>query len=265
VSKNVQDTYYRNDICNLLLWHLQRAGREAEREKSDNFEESYKKRLKFQKISDWKKFRACIDLFEDSEYAIISAFMFQLGKKSSKNRDFGEKYIRLYGTLNAFYLQIYSIIELAKLLHYPNPKSIENHFKELPIYRLRGIAGSHTVNYQLDSELLNDKQGINRFTSFRIVSVYLNNTGDKIVAIDQNDIQFEFNLLEELHKYKDISTTYLIQIIHHSIESLVSKKTDRVEMNNRLSELISNQIDYREIDENKKYVEKIKKRLKKYL
>jgi hypothetical protein len=102
----------------------------------------------------------------------------------------------------------------------------------LPIYRLRGIAGSHTVNYQFDSDLLIDKQGINRYTSFRIVSVYLNNTGDKIVAIDENDIEFEFNLLEELHKYKDISTTYLIQIIHHSIESLVSKKTDRVEMNN---------------------------------
>ncbi|WP_373496206.1 hypothetical protein [Aquiflexum sp.] len=259
------DTYYRNDICNLLLWHLQRAGREVEKEKSSKFEESYKKRLKFQKTTDWKKFRACIDLFEDTEYAIISAFMFQLGDLNNKNRDFGEMNIRLYGILNAFYLQIYSIIGLATLLHYPNPKSIEKRFKDLPIYKLRGIAGSHTINFQLDSELLEDKKEIDKITSFRIVQAYLNKSGNKIVVIDENNIQFEFNLLETLSEYKEISTEYLINIINHSIESLVLKKADRIEMNNRLSELTSNLIDYSEINENKKYGEKIKKRYKKYL
>lgn len=265
MNKQNVDTYYRNDICNLLLWHLQRAGRDAEKDKSAPFEDAYRKKLKLQTVTSWKKLRACIDLFEDTEYAIISAFMYQLGDKTIKNQDFGEKNLRLYGILNAVYLQISAINGLANLFHYPNPKSIEKEFRELSIYSLRGIAGSHTINYELNSEFLNENNGINKITSFRIVQVHLNKTGDRIVAIDENNIQIEFNLLEELHKYKEFSTSYLIKIINHSIESLVTKKSDRIEMINKLSELTSNQIDYHEINENKKYIEKIKKRYKKYL
>jgi len=254
------DTFYRNDLCNILLWHLQLAGREAEKLKTVDFEESYRKLLKFQSKTEWKKFRACIDLFEDTEYAIVSAYMYQLGNKRNKNHDFGEKNIRLYGILNAFYLQMYSLIGLAKILHFPYPKDIEKEFKKLDIYKLRGIAGSHTVNFEWDSDFFVENNEINRVTSFRIVQAYLNQDGDRIVAIDENNISFEFNLLKALDEYIKLSTEYLRKIISHSIDSLVMKKADKANFNDRFSEILENLINYNSLNENQKFVNDIKKK-----
>lgn len=254
----MDDKYFRSDLSNLFLWHLQRAGREAE--KKENFEEAYKQSLNFKKESDWRKFRACIDLFEDTEYAIISAFKFQLGYVGNKNFDFGEKNIRLYGILNAIYLQIYSIIELSKLLYFSNPKAIKKDFSILPIYKLRGIAGSHTVNFELDPEIVINRK-INKITSFRIVQVHLTRTGERIEAIDENNISFKFNLLEELKRYVDLSTEFLIKIMNHSIENLVKNEEDKTEFIERRDEILLNLVDYSELNENEKYFKKVENRL----
>lgn len=259
--KKSVDKYYRNDLSSLLLWHLQRAGREAS--KMENFEDAYRKALNFKKESDWKKFRACIDLFEDTEYAIISAFKFQLGYLGNKNHDLGEKNIRLYGILNAVFLQINSIIELSKLLYYSNYKIIKNQFTELSIYKLRGIAGSHTVDFDIYGDLWSKNKNANKKTSFRIVQVYLSKNGDKIIAVDENNITLEFNLLNELQKYVDLSTDYLIKIMNHSIESLVKDKDDKIEMIQRMNEIILDMVDYKELNENKKYFENLQNQLNK--
>ena len=243
--------------------HLERAGIEAEKEKINNFEVAFQRILKFEKLTDRKKFRACIDLFEDTEYALISAFKFQLGYVGNKNFDFGEKNIRLYGILNAVYLQIYSIIELSKLLYYSSPKIIKSQFSALPIYKLRGIAGSHTVNFELDKDLLSKNKDVNRITSFRILQASLTRKGDRIVAIDENGISFKFDLIKELRKYVDLSTYHLINIIDHSIETLVKEKNDKLEFLQKKNEKILNMIDYNQIDENKKYFKEFEDRLNK--
>jgi hypothetical protein len=84
------------------------------------------------------------------------------------------------------------------------------------------------------------------------------------VTVDENNIEFEFNLLTVLNEYKETSSDFLIKIINHSIESLVSNKNDKIEMKNRLTEITSNLIDYNTINKNKKYVNNIKKRYSKY-
>jgi len=58
-----ENTVYKDQITHFLLLLLEIAG-------SDDFEEAYRKRLKFQKQTDWKKFRASVDLLDDTEYAI---------------------------------------------------------------------------------------------------------------------------------------------------------------------------------------------------
>ncbi len=256
----MDDRFFRNDLSNLFLWHLEIAGKKASGK--INFEDAYREALNFEKESDWKKFRACIDLFEDTEYAIISAFKFQLGYLGNKNFDFGEKNIRLYGILNAIYLQIYSIIELSKLLYFSNFKVIKKDFSKLPIYKLRGIAASHTVNFELDSEIV-IKRKINKVTSFRIVQVHLTKTGERIEAIDENNISFKFNLLEELKKYVDLSTEFLIKIMNHSIENLLKNEEDRIEFIKRRDEILLKLVDYTELNENEKYFKRIENRLTK--
>jgi hypothetical protein len=256
----MDDRFFRNDLFNLFLWHLEIAGKEAAGKK--NFEDAYRKALNFEKESDWRKFRACIDLFEDTEYAIISAFKFQLGYIGNKNFDFGEKNIRLHGILNAIYLQIYSIIELSKLLYYSNSKVIKKDFSKLPIYKLRGIAASHTVNFELDPELLKDKK-INKITSFRIVQVHLTKTGERIEAIDENNISLRFNLLNELKCYVSLSSDYIMKIMNHSIENLVKNEEDRIEFIKRRDEILLKMVDYTELNENGKYFKRIENRLMK--
>lgn len=248
--------YYRNDICSLLLWHLERAGRNFGKGDPETFEESFRKSLKFDKQTDWKKYRACIDLFEDAEYAILSAYMFQLGELKNKNGDFGEKYVRLYGILNAVYLQISSIVGLAKLLKYPNPKNVEKEFKSLSVFHFRNVAGSHTVNFEWSKEQMAENDISNSKTSFRIVQVNWTKFGDRMTAIDENGVTLQFDLLEILDEYLAFSNECLINIINHSVDFLVLKKKDKERMRERLMELINGQIDYRSLNKNQGYLEK---------
>jgi len=242
---------YKDEVFYLFLLLIQIALRDVKG--SIDFEDAFKRRLGFQSSTDWKKFRACVDLLEDTEYAIESAFQFQLGDLSIKNNDHGELYIRLYGILNAVYLQSKAFVEISKLLHYPNPKLIDKSFKELKIYKLRGIAGSHTVDYEHDLETKKQYPKIKNITTFRILQVTLSKTGKNICAIDENNISFEFNLLDVLSEYEKLATNYLIKLIRHSIDKLVHKKVDKLEMQNRLDIMLPNLIDYSMINKNDQY------------
>jgi hypothetical protein len=249
--KSDTELVYKEQITHLLLLLLEIAGNDAEG--SEDFEEAYRKRLKFQKQTDWKRFRACIDLLDDTEYAIMSAFEYQLGDLSIDNRDTGETNLRLYGIVNAVYLQMNAFIQIANLLHYPNPRMIDEIFQQLDIYKLRGIAGSHTVDYIYDKQTLQSKPGITKTTSFRIVQFHLEKTGSKITVLDENNITFEFNLLKVLTEYEKNATDLLVKLILHSIKVLVHKKADKVEIKKRLDEMLPNLIDYSKIDKNKEY------------
>jgi hypothetical protein len=259
-KKPTVEVVHKEQITNLLLAILSVAERDTRY--SDNFELDLQKRLKFQKITDIKKFRASIDLLDDTEYALFSFFKYQLGDLKSENKDFGELYIRLYGILNAVYLQISAFEELSKLLNYPKRVKISKDFKKLEIYKLRGIAGSHTIDYLYDNETFAKQNNIHRTTSFRIVQMYLEKTAKKIVAIDENNISFEYNLYDSLLEYERIATKLLISLINHSINQLVNDKETKSNLKERLDELLPNLIDYSKLDENKKHHNAEMKRIK---
>lgn len=251
--KKGKEIVYKEQVTKLLLLLLEIAGHDTTY--SDSFEEDYRKRLKFQKQTDWKRFRASIDLLDDTEYALMSFFKYQLGDLKNKNSDLGEVYLRLYGILNAVYLQMNAFKELSKLLNYPKRDIVSKDFEKLDIYKLRGIAGSHTVDYLYDKETFTQQKNIHRTTSFRIVQMHLEKTGSKIVTIDENNLTFEFNLLICLYEYERIATELLINLINHSIKTLVYDKDTKIEMRRRLEELLLNLMDYTTLDENKKYNE----------
>ncbi len=220
---------------------------------SSDFNESFRNRLKFQKQTDWKRFRASVDLIDDTECAIISAFTYQLGDLENDNHDYGELNIRLYGILNAVYLQMNALEEIAALINYSSRDDIKKIFRVLDIYKLRGIAAAHTSRYEYDEDILRNNPKITKITSFRIVQSYLEKTGENIVVLDENDIEYRFGLISLLTEYEDIARNLMFKLIKHSIANLIEGKKQRIDIENRLEELFPKLIDYTSLDKNKGY------------
>jgi hypothetical protein len=65
-----------------------------------------------------------------------------------------------------------------------------------------------------------------------------------------------------LSEYVKYSTDLLVNLIRHSIESLLRKKKDKLQMNDRLEKLLMNLVEYSDINENRMYKDKL---LNKYL
>lgn len=251
-----EEVVHKEQVTHLLLTILQIAGHEVQC--SSNFEEAYRKRLKFQKTTDWKRYRACVDLLDDTEYAIVSAFEYQLGDVTNNNKDVGERYIRLYGILNAVYLQMNAYKELSKLLNFADPEKLMLNFERLSIYRLRNMAGAHTTDYRFDKVDIENYPDAKKSNSFRIVQSDLSPTGDKIVVLDENDNLLEFNLLQTLTEYESLVRRLLVQLINHTINTLVHKREDKIEMRSWLDELLPKLIDYATINRNQEHLEKLK-------
>lgn len=260
-KKDSKEIVYKEQVTHLLLLLLEIADHDTKYSK--DFEEDYRKRLKFQKQTDWKRFRACIDLLDDTDYAIVNCFEYQLGDLKTKKNDIGEIYLRLYGVLNAVYLQMNAYSTLSNLLNYPNRELLQKEFERLDIYKLRGIAGAHTVDYLYDKETLEANGLKYKTTSFRIVQMYLERTGSKIVALDENGISYEFNLLEILIQYENIARQLLVRLIEHSIKTLVYEKETKQEIKNRLNDLLPSLLDYKSLNKNEKHKEREYKRWKK--
>ena len=259
-TKKSNEVLHKERISYLLLSILELASHEARNAK--DFEEAFRKELKFQKKTDWLKYRACVDLIDDTELAIIDVFEYQLGYLKRKVNK-GEIYLRLYGVLNAVYLQMNAMYELAKLINYPNAKKIDMDFQNLNIYKLRGMAASHTTDYLLHNNYSTKYVVNSKTTSFRVYACYIEETGSDIKVIDDHKNIFEFNLLEILTEYENLQRELLIKLINHVIDKLVYSKDVKIELRTRLNETAPNLIDYSTINKNKEFkkhkMEKIKK------
>lgn len=173
----------------------------------DEIETKIKRKLKFQSEFDIIRFRSCIDLIEDTEKAVIHYSYFGLEKfKAEIGKDFGEIYLKLYGILNAVYLQINSIIEVYEICKIQQKNEIISQFKSHKIFELRNIMGSHTVNYEDKSDYMPPKFNRN---SFRITQMQLNSKGTELHAIDSFGNVREFNLYELVMSYNELSEKIL--------------------------------------------------------
>ena len=250
---------YKEQLTHLLLILLDIAGHDVKN--STNFEEAYRKRLRFQKQTDWKRYRASVDLIEDTEQAILSAFRYQLGDLNNKNDDYGETYLRLYGILNAVYLQMNAFKEIANLLNYPERKEVMPKFEALKIYKLRNIAGAHTTDYKYSKQEFLELNGIRKTTSFRIIQMTLDKTGKNIQALDENNVLLSFNLLSLLTEYESLATKLLVKLVIHIKETLMLIKEDKAWMQEQLDEILPNLINYSKLDMNKNFKVNLMKKI----
>ena len=110
-------------------------------------------KFKLNAKNDWNEIIASEDILEDSNEALKSFLKFGLSGPTKYN-DLGEKYLRLYGVLNAVYQQQQAMLHIFKLFNCPNLKYTKQEFNNLSITQARHKLGAHSINYtvQGDSE-----------------------------------------------------------------------------------------------------------------
>jgi len=102
--------------------------------------------LRLNKPEDWNYILASEDILEDSNTAISNFLKFGMSGPTKYN-ELGEKYLRLYGVLNASYLQQQAILNLYKFFQCSDTKKLRDQFNSLKIIELRHKLASHSANY----------------------------------------------------------------------------------------------------------------------
>lgn len=110
------------------------------------FGETIRKQLKFTYFEDWKVLCSLMDVLGDTELAKENFLKYDL-TGPTKILDYGEQYLRLYGILNAIYLQKSALLSFVELVKIPNKKEIIKKIEKLDLLKLRHIVGAHTVDF----------------------------------------------------------------------------------------------------------------------
>jgi len=100
--------------------------------KDKPFLETIIKNLRFQKIDDWNTLCSLMDVIGDTELAKQNFRKFGLSGPT-KIFELGEQYLRLYGILNAIYMQSNAIIQFVELTKLKDKKIIKTKFDELKL------------------------------------------------------------------------------------------------------------------------------------
>jgi hypothetical protein len=186
----------------------------------EEFKKELQKALNFENINDFHLLESCADLIEDTDYA-IQEFL-KNGLQTNSNSQ-GELYLRLYGILNAIYLQIHTIIELAEIFKIHNKKEIVSKFKDLDIYKLRNMVGSHTINYTIDNTKKANKDNTD---FFRVAQSSINKWSKNLLVVSQKTECYDFNLKQSVIDYIQVSDKVLLDICNKVEPKLFPKRKD---------------------------------------
>lgn len=171
------------------------------------------KKLKFQNLYDYDLFRACIDQMEDAQYAINEFTENRLYVKENRQ---GEMYLRLYGVLNACYLQVGVMTDLVRLFNFQNQKEIRKELKKLNAIELRNKIASHSTSY-LDKN--------NNFSYYKVAQSSLDKKADRILVVGKNKNEANYvNLFDSVIEFTKSIELYLEQIIDKELYSRKFKK-----------------------------------------
>lgn len=166
----------------------------------------------------WQRLTSALDLLGDTENAKTNFNRFGL-QGPTRYDDVGEKYLRLYGVLNAVWQQFSALKTLGNVFDVPSRFKREAVLGGLTIVDLRHVAGSHTLDHQRKGAKCNDKR------SSYMVSQHSLNTDELTVLDDQNNFK-KYPLKELLREWDMAVTDYLgeiAQVVHERLTEPGSK------------------------------------------
>ena len=117
------------------------------KDEKDDFLAHVQQCLKLNKKEDWNYILASEDILEDTNEAISNFLRFGVSGPTKYN-DLGEKYLRLYGVLNATYLQQQAVLNIYKFIQCPGVSSRKKQIDDLDVVTLRHKLASHSANYE---------------------------------------------------------------------------------------------------------------------
>ena len=181
------------------------------------FQTILNRNLKFEKNDDHLRFRACIDLTEDTQLAIEE--FYKNGLETSSNQ-YGENYLRLYGILNAVYLQMQATIELIELFKIPNKKKIVTELNDLEIIKVRNKIGAHTPKYENKKEKVAFK-----YESYRLTQTSISKWADKLVLVSSYDKIEKYDLIPLIKEFTERIEFYLDVTSDKALKSLFKNES----------------------------------------
>ena len=162
------------------------------------FRQTIAKRLKFDTEDGWNVLCSLMDVLGDTELAKENFLKFSLSGPT-KIQDYGEQYLRLYGIVNAVYLQRSALISFIELIKLRDKKSIISKIDSLKIIELRHIVGAHTIDFLDDG-----KRNPHQFSRGSLEH-------EPIATSDSKGNYKKYNLKELLLEYNKLASELLIE------------------------------------------------------
>jgi hypothetical protein len=203
--------------------------------KSDQFnqDENQKKlikALKFNEITDDLLYRSCIDVIEDTQLAINEYHKNGLGNESG---NLGEKYLRLYGLLNAYYIQLGAVIDISRLLNSKNQKEIKEKLKTHKLIEIRNKLGSHITNYSLQNE--SKEKDFFRLSQFHLSQ---DKKADNLFIVGKNSAK-EISITNLMLDFTEQIELILIELVKDAIFGKRKYKPEHLEwMKDKYNDLL---------------------------
>lgn len=183
----------------------------------ENYETEIVKKFKFQNYKDINLLRSCIDILEDTQYAINETF--NNGIETNSNY-IGEKYLRLYGVLNAYFQQMHSLFNLIKLFNSTTQTETKKRFRNFGIIELRNKIASHTTNYIDD---YNDNKNLD---FFRLTQTTLTKWSKGLIIVSYKSKFKEIDLINLMNEFTEALEKELNKICEESINSIFRRKSE---------------------------------------
>ncbi len=200
---------------------------ENDKNGNDDFIEFTNKYFCFETDFGWNILMNSFYVFEDTELAKNDFKKFDL-QGSSRHRNIGEKYLRLYGILNAFYQQYLALINLMELFKLDSKKTFTKELKNSECIKLRNKIAAHSTNYSTDFKN-------NDFDVYEISRPELER--GKIRLLKNQDIFETYSLNELIDDFNNKTQEILSGILKKFIKKKFNNKGKNFEEFTKLEKL----------------------------
>ncbi|WP_224772856.1 hypothetical protein, partial [Pelagicoccus enzymogenes] len=189
------------------------------KKETNDFKKHVRSCLKLNDESDWNYILASEDILEDSNAAIQNFLKFGISGPT-KYDELGEKYLRLYGLLNAVYLQQNALLSLAKFFQHPNYSKMREDLESLQIRRIRNQLGAHSVDFFEEEGFPNRAFVPVRISLEDFHVEFFEHTKDEMHKAD---------LKESIEEHLKLASHVYLDVIEKSIRTIYKNNPEKIE------------------------------------
>ncbi len=211
-------TDYTREFRRLVNDKLQKVFEKKETKQTDeSYHDIAQKSLRLNKKEDWNFIVTAMDIIGDTSLAIGNFLEFGLDG-TTKDDSIGERYLRLYGVLNASYMQQRAVLNLCKIVNISGFEKIKKQINDLEIFEVRNKIGSHSNDY------LNN----GKVESYEPIQISLHGYGFEYINNETLEKQ-TVNLFECLIKHLEVMVELVDQIYAKAGKTIYKSNPEKID------------------------------------